>query len=298
MKYITNEQIENIGIAGAECIQWIKEALKAKENAFLPAKVAIKPQANVFFTSMPCLLPEERVYGLKMVSRIPGRKPALDSDLLLYDSDNGELKAFIEADWITAMRTGAVAAYTILRCAPKNYQVLSCVGLGNTCKATLDVLLPCIKRPLTIQLMEYKGQEKTIIERYKHHSNIKFVVTNKEKDFFEKADVILSCITCCDGDLSKKEWFKENVLVVPVHTLGFQNCDAYFDRVIVDDYEHVKNFKFFKEFKNLTYLNEIEELEETEFAGRIIAYNVGIALHDVYFAKKIYDLLVGKEQNN
>lgn len=288
---ITNDQIMNLNISEKQCMDWVQEALAEKDDAYLPAKESIKPRQGVFFTSMPCLLKNENVYGLKMVSRIPGRVPALDSDLLLYDAETGELKAFLEADWITSMRTGAVAAYTIITMAPENFQTISFVGLGNTCRATLDILLPLLKHPVKIQLRKYKNQAEMIIERYRQYSNVTFTIVDNDEEFFSTADVVVSCVTCCDGNMAKDEWFKENVLVVPVHTLGFQNCDLFFDRVIIDDYDHTKNFKYFKYFKNLTELKGIKDLKREEKRGRILAYNVGLALHDVYFASKIYQLI-------
>lgn len=291
MIIIDNRQIEELCISNQLCLDWVQEALNIKSISYLPAKESIKPEQGVFFTSMPCLIPTENVYGLKMVSRIPGRVPSLDSDLLLYDSHSGELKAFLEADWITAMRTGAVAAYTILHLAPKGYNTISCIGLGSTCKATLDVLLPLIERPITIQLKKYKDQAEKIVQRYEQYSNVTFVIVEDDETFFKNADVIISCITCTDTNLAKDEWFKPNVLVVPVHTMGFQNCDLFFDRVIIDDYEHTKKFKYFNEFKNVTELKDVPSLSDAEKQGRIIAYNVGIALHDVYFAKKIYGMI-------
>lgn len=294
MYIITNNEIEALNISSKECLQWVREALAEKEDCILPPKEPIKPTKDIFFTSMPCLLKNEKVYGLKMVSRIPGRVPSLDSDMLLYDIETGELKAFVEADWITAMRTGAVAAYTILNMAPKDYSVISCIGLGSTCKATLDILLPEIEKPIVIQLRKYKNQAEELVKRYEHYDNVTFTIVDDDKTFFEKADVILSCVTCCDGNMAQDEWFKKDVLVVPVHTLGFQNCDLFFDRVIVDDIGHTKKFKYFNEFKNLTELKSIEELTEESKCGRVVAYNVGIALHDVYFASKIYNMLKEK----
>lgn len=288
---ITNEQIEKLNISGEQCMRWVQEALEEKDEAFLPAKESIKPSKDVFFTSMPCLLKKENVYGLKMVSRIPGRNPALDSDLLLYDATTGKLKAFFEADWITSMRTGAVAAYTILQLAPETYDTISCIGLGNTCKATLDILLPHIDKPICIQLRKYKNQAEMIIQRYKKYTNVTFRVVEDDETFFRNADVVLSCVTCCEGNMAKDEWFKENVLVVPVHTLGFQNCDLFFDRVIIDDYEHTKKFKYFEQFRNVVELKDVKNMKTVEKRGRIIAYNVGIALHDMYFASKIYEML-------
>ena len=48
--------------------------------------------------------------AVELVTRYPERIPALDSKMLLFDAESGETLAFVDGDWITAMRTGAVAA--------------------------------------------------------------------------------------------------------------------------------------------------------------------------------------------
>ena len=42
-----------------------------------------------------------------------GKSILIDSLLLLFDSRTGEALALIDADWITTMRTGAVAAISV-----------------------------------------------------------------------------------------------------------------------------------------------------------------------------------------
>ena len=65
-----------------------------------------------------------------------------------------------------------------------------------------------------------------------------FSVIEDDETFYKDADVVISCIICVDSNLAKDEWFKTNVLVVPVHTMGSQNCDLFFCRIIIDDYAH------------------------------------------------------------
>lgn len=110
MKLITHKQIAELGISPATCIDWVKEAFYLKKNAQLPAKISVHPDGNDFYTSMPCLLPEKfNRFGLKLVHRVKGSTPSLGSDLLLYEASSGELLALIDCNWITTMRTGAVA---------------------------------------------------------------------------------------------------------------------------------------------------------------------------------------------
>ena len=114
VRIISTQQIEQAAITPATCIQWVEESFRMKYEAQLPSKVSVHPQSEDFFTSMPALLPKRfGRFGIKIVSRIDSDIPALKSDILLYDSHNGHLLAIFDGDWITAMRTGAVAALAI-----------------------------------------------------------------------------------------------------------------------------------------------------------------------------------------
>lgn len=210
---------------------------------------------------------------------------------MLFNSMTGQILSIMDCNWITAMRTGAVAALSVLKLAKKDFKIISCIGLGNTCMATLDILLDQIKdRSVVLRLKKYKNHHERIIDRYKNYSNVSFEIVEDMESFISNSDIIISCVTSTNEILGKDEWFKEGVTVIPVHTMGFQNCDLFFDKVIVDDIKHVEGFKYYKEFKNVTELKDIINMDtarDNDFQ-RIIAYNVGIALHDVYFASKIY----------
>ena len=73
MKIISENQIKDLGITPATCVDWAKESFSIKNKAQLPAKISVHPQGNDFFTSMPCLLPQEfSRFGIKVVHRIVG----------------------------------------------------------------------------------------------------------------------------------------------------------------------------------------------------------------------------------
>ena len=294
MKIITHEDVKKLNISNEKCYLWLEEALSLKEESFLPAKCSIKPEKDIFFTSMPCLIPSLDIYGLKMVSRIPSQNPSLNSVIMLFRYSTGALLGIVDCNWITAMRTGAVATLSIMKSAKTNFESIGCIGLGNTCEATLDILLSKLgNRELTINLKKYKDYHNRIIKRYKNFSNIQFHIIENTENLINKSDVLLSCITSVNENIGKDEWYQPGITVIPVHTMGFQNCDLFFDKFIIDDYEHVKGFKYFNKFKEtieLQKLTQIDSVRETD-QERIIAYNVGIALHDVYFAYKVFELL-------
>lgn len=73
--------------------------------------------------------------------------------------------------------------------------------------------------------------------------------------------------------------------------MGFQNCDLAFDKIFCDDLGHISHFKYFNQYKSV---GEMTDILSGKISGRdtdserILAYNIGISIYDIYFAMKIY----------
>lgn len=301
MKIVSFDDIRNLNITPQVCYQWVSEMIAEKKNVLLPAKISMKPTENVFCNVMPCILGCSTDYsnntwgGVKIVTRYPVRTPSLDSKLLLYDAESGEFMALMDANWITAMRTGAVAAHSIVLLAKKGYSILGIVGLGNTARATLLVLASMnLDTEFQVKLLKYKGQEKLFMERFAEYTNLHFVCVDDADVLVKGSDVVISAVTYLPDNFSSDDCFEEGVLVVPIHTRGFANCDLFFDKVYADDYGHIKHFKYFDNFR---YFAEICDVVNEKAVGRendkerILAYNIGVSMHDINFAAHIYQLL-------
>ena len=303
MKIISQQEIKNLGITAKQCCDWVRESFSIKQDAQLPAKISCHPADFDFFTSMPCLLPEDkdgnRFFGVKEVHRIKGAVPSLGSDMMLYDAKKGELLSLIDTDWITTMRTGAVAAVSAKALRKEGAKSYGFVGLGNTARATmLCILEEEPDKHFEVQLLKYKNQAEMFVERFKAYENVTFTIVDDINEMARTVDVFISCITDASGLLIEDEkTFQPGVTVIPVHMRGLQNCDTTFDRVFGDDTDHVKGFKYFPQYNDY---NEIGEVLAGRDPGRksqeqrIIDYNYGLALHDVVYASKIYDLLKNK----
>lgn len=303
MKIITKQEIKNLDITAKQCCDWIRESFSIKADAQLPAKISCHPNGFDFFTSMPCLLPEDaegnRFFGVKEVHRIKGAVPSLGSDMMLYDAKTGDLLALLDSDWITTMRTGAVAAVSAKVLRKEGARKYGFVGLGNTARATmLCILEDEPEKHFDVQLLRYKDQAELFIERFKDYNNVTFTVVGDINELARFADVFISCITDASGLLVEDEQtFQPGVTVIPVHMRGLQNCDCTFDRVFGDDTDHVKGFKYFPQYRDY---NEVGEVLAGRDPGRksqeqrIINYNYGLALHDVVYASKLYKMLKDK----
>ena len=297
MKIITHTDILNTKISPLQCYEWVSDILKYKSEAILPAKISIKPLNGVFHNFMPSLLPKYGVGGVKIVTRYPSRNPALDSKILLYDYETGNIKALLDGNYITTMRTGAVAAHSIALFSKQGFKVIGMMGLGNQARATVKVLLALYpKRRLILKLLKYKEQHLLFGEYVRNltgSDNIEIIWCDSYRDTVYGSDIIISSVTYFENDICENDCFDEGCLVLPIHTRGFMNCDRFFDKIYADDKDHVKEFKYFNQFKKFAEVSDVlngnseGRVNDNE---RILVYNIGLSIHDINFAEKIYQI--------
>ena len=297
MKIVSQDRIKALKISPATCVEWVKESFSIKKDSQLPAKISVHPQGYDFYTAMPCLLPAryDRV-GLKMVHRVKGAVPSLGSDILVYEASSGALLAFMDCDWITAMRTGATAVYASQTLRKKGPITYSFVGLGNTARATMLCLLdtePDIQHK--VLLKRYKDQAELFVDRFSSYDNVSFEIVDTVPGMIAASDVIFSCITDADGLFCEDEsCFRPGCTLIPVHVRGFQNCDLFFDKVYGDDTAPIKNWKYYNQYRHYAELQDVIDGKDPGRENdreRILSYNYGLALHDIFYASKIYDML-------
>lgn len=300
---IQQEQITSLNISPAACVKWVEEGLRMKDQVQMPAKLSVHPQGEDFMTTMPCLLPEQngqKRFGIKVVNRIEGQKPALSSIIYLYDAKTGHLLAVMDGDWITAMRTGAVATLAARLFQKNGTDTYSMMGLGNIARATaLCLIADNQDRNIKIRLLRYKDQAEQFIERFKEASNVTFDIIDDKEEFISEADVVISCVTVATELLFPNDaLFRKGITLIPVHVRGFQNCDLFFDKVFGDDTDQIRNWKYFSMFRQYDELHHVllgSNPGRTSQNERILCYNYGLALHDIVYASKIYDVISGKE---
>ena len=301
MKIITFQDIVDLGIKPSMCFDWAEIMIKNKRQALLPPKISLKPTDGVFCNVMPSMIPglsSANWGGVKVVTRYPDRVPSLESRILLMNADTGEFLALMDGTWITTMRTGAVAAHSIQLFAKRDFTTIGMMGLGNVVRSTLVILADKIPgRELHIKLLKYKGQEEDLAKRFASYSNLHFTFVDTPEEMVKGSDVVISGATYLPNDVCADEYFDKGVLVQPIHTLGFTNCDLFFDKVFADDLGHVHHFKNFDKFRQFAEVCDVvngDKPGRENDEERILAYNIGVSIHDINFAASIYQLM--KEQ--
>ena len=298
MKVITFEDINALGITPAECFTWAEFMIRNKKKAILPPKISMKPEDGIFCNVMPSIIPgngTDRWCGVKVVTRYPHRVPSLESRILLEDSNTGEFLAVMDGTWITTMRTGAVAAHSIDLLAKKDFKTMGIMGLGNVSRSTMLILADRMPdREFHVKLLRYKDQAEDFMNRFSSFPNLCFTIVDTPEEMVKGSDVVISGATFLPTDVCEDRYFDEGVLVQPIHTLGFTNCDLFFDKVYADDTGHVHHFKNFDKFRNFAEVGEVvngEKPGRESDSERILVYNIGVSVHDMYYAASIYNRL-------
>lgn len=275
---------------------WVNCAFVNRAEFFMPVKTRMNQDNGDYYAIMPCLHSKTNHAMVKMIGRHAlhegEKRSAMMSDLMLYEADTGILKAVMDAEYITTLRTGATAAHAAILYGKKDFSVIGLLGLGNIMTVCAEVLFEKLKdHKLTVKLYKYHNHEDRFIERFGRYENIKFVKCDTYKEVISDSDVIISAVTNVTENFCVDECYKEGVTVIPVMTRGFMNCDLFFDKVFTDEIEQIRGFKYFDRFKSVHNTTDVlcnKAEGRTSDSERILVYNYGLAAMDLYFAETIY----------
>ena len=101
---------------------------------------------------------------------------------------------------------------------------------------------------MTLKLIRYHGHQQRIMDLFREDPNVHFVLCDTYEEVIGGSDLVISAITKVTENFVTDEYFKEGCTVIPICTMGFQNCDLFFDRVFTDEMEQIRGFKYFDHF--------------------------------------------------
>lgn len=295
MKIITFNDIKSAKIGYLDYLNWIDYPLRHRTDFVFPTKSRIGLSGSDYCNLMPCALPSKNILGVKVINRNEQRRVQghlnLDSQILLYSYDTCELKAIMDGNFITTVRTAAVAVHTIMNMVD-NYNVVSLVGLGNIMNAVGEIWFPTIKKNIVVKLMDYKNQARLFMQRFSRYEHISFEICKSHEELMSDSDLVISAVSYIENDFCKQEVYKKGCTIIPIHLRGFMDCDKSFDNIIISDLIRAEGFKYYNEMKRVTYTDDIllnNELARKNSDERVIIYNLGLAITDLYFAELLYE---------
>jgi len=130
-----------------DCVDAMQEALGAlaRGDAVLPLRSMIwTPDRSGLLGTMPGYLGAPKALGLKIIAYMPANhgsdRDSHQGAVLLFDTENGDLLAVIDASSITAIRTAAASGLATRLLAREDAGDLAILGTGVQASAHLDAM--------------------------------------------------------------------------------------------------------------------------------------------------------------
>ena len=142
--YLSDQVLESVGISQQEIADAIESALLAQAagEIWTAPKAAVLPGDGRYMMTTLSVSDAPQVIAVKAVSVSP-RNPdrglsAINGAITLFDSETGLLKAVLDANWVTAVRTAGLSAVAARRLADPKSRTIAFVGCGVQAHSHLD----------------------------------------------------------------------------------------------------------------------------------------------------------------
>lgn len=171
-----------------------------------------------------------RMYGIKTYASNPhNRELGLPRSILmmsLMDAQTGAPLAYMSANLLSAMRTGAVSGVGAKYLSKKNPKVVSIIGPGVMSQYTMDAFI-CAQP--TLETVKIKGRSEGGINHFINYCKEKFcnikeyIVCDSYEEACKDSDIIFYGTTNAarfeDNPFVKEEWIKPGALIISASAL-------------------------------------------------------------------------------
>ncbi len=304
--YLSQEDVVKTGMTVGDAIPLIEESFRAHGNGAFenPPKPGIHPLSDAFIHAMPGYLPKLGVGGMKWVSGFPGnyrhQLPSVMGFIIINDVNTGQPLAIMEGGWLTAVRTAAVSGVAAKTLARSGAEVVGLVGAGvqgYVHTLAMGKALPQLK---TLKVFDARPEQiDQYIESVSPKVSFQVERVDSAQEAIETADVVITATGRLTRPIFHREWLKEGVLVLPIHTRGWDKDITYkMDKFVVDCWEQFRGVQGYPGayYESLPDPHaQLGEILVGKKSGRendheqIINHNYGMAIHDMIMGQHVLE---------
>lgn len=168
---------------------------------------------------MPARLPASEALGTKILSVVPENPerglPSHLGVIVLFDTDNGALRAVMDAGYITEIRTAAVSAVSVRTMARPEAQTLAIIGAGVQARSHLEVINSI--RPLShVRVWTPKdAQVNAFIKEMSARTGLPIDGAATAEQAVAGADIVVLA-TSSETPVVRNEWIADGTHVVAI----------------------------------------------------------------------------------
>lgn len=286
----------------------------AQNEIIMPTKITLNMNAlglPNWINSMPSYVRPVNDLGIKWAGGFIGNKklglPYIMAQILLNDPVTGELRALVDGNWITDMRTGAQTAVAAKYLA-NDINVLAVIGAGNQGIST-TLCMTEIFNLQEIRICDINpSSRKKFINIIQEKTTVPIVICNSNEEAVKNADVIVT-VTTANTALVKEEWVKPGTFVSSKGSYQELDENLIFkaDKLYVDHMgQNIHRGEFSKYFsdgklKEKDITGEIGEVIIGTKPGRqnneerIVASLIGMGCLDIAIAAVTYQKIIQED---
>ena len=308
--FLSQEDIMSLNIPYEDVIDAVEKVMSvhAKGLCQLPSKIHVNPLDGTYLNAMPAFIGGEyNMCGLKWVSGYPSNRqkglPVTWGLMILNDYMTGAPLAVMDAHWITAIRTAAVAAVTAKYCAKKDVKVMTIIGAGEQGKwnaRLMKIVKPSIEKIFIEDLypQALDAYQKKMQPLLPDTKIIPIHNETERQKAIDESDILLTATQRSKDPIIYCNMLHPGLLGIPLESTAWEGKTYTFaDRFVCDDRALVETYnrdgKYTDGIPDQIYT--IGEIINGDVPGRlsddefVIASSHGVALSDVMLAQMIYD---------
>ncbi len=276
-RYLSQEDILSLNISYSEVIEAVEKGMSefGKGNCQLPVKIHTNPRPQTYINAMPAYIGGgQDITGMKWVAGFPENRakglPVTWGLMVMNDAETGGVTAVMDARWITAIRTAAVAAVTVKHCKVHDTDSMTIIGAGEQGKwnaRLIKMVVPELKRIYIGDICD------SAIEAYLRKMvplmpDMEFVPirNNAERQAaIDDSQILLTATQRGDKPIIYCEMLHKGMLGIPLESTAWdgRTYTQFADRFVCDDWNLVQTY-----LKDGKYTDGLPE--EYQILGKII----------------------------
>ena len=307
IRFLSKADLDTLGLGMGDIIDILEEAFRAKAagKVMMPPKIFFHRHGPRFYSSMVSASPALGYAGCKWQSGDPDNPsiglPYIQGLYILTEDATGQMRAIMDAEWITGRRTAAASGLVIRHLAKDGDRTLGILGCGLQGRKHLEAVHAA--RPQFDQCVCYdlfpERQERFVAEMTGKFGFDSIVGMSGPEEVARHCDVLVT-----GGPIEKDrkpviqpDWLGAGMLIVTIDYDSYVTDEAIrsMDLVLTDDYGQIEDARRNEgKFPGVTRLDSsVAELvthgkgARTTDEQRILVFNLGIALEDLATAIEI-----------
>lgn len=199
----------------------MKEAIETVESAFKEkgkGEVQMPPKTYIFFEEyqgdfrvMPAYVKRLCAAGVKIVNVHPNNPttcdlPTVMATVILLDPTNGAPISFMDAKWITSMRTGAAGGIAVKHLARKDSRIVGLVGAGVQAPFQLMALREVMPKIEEVRVADkIKARSEQCAEEMGERFELNVRAVESDEQAVRGADIVVT-VTPVRSPIVMNEW--------------------------------------------------------------------------------------------